>query len=216
MLIFHINPLNIFPVCTWSILDVGKFVFKVRSPSDVCLFDVDLSAAAVLEDEGVVEHALGDESAGNSRVLVRQDLAAKTLFLVFPQISDRDDGIAVAEFFDWFEGSTQLGPVSRFNVASMVLQVVVDLIVNVDRPLNITFDFLNVNVARSGLSTILRLQMFLADLIILSGAFKNLAAHQEEHAADGEEENTEQAEGDNGTLARWLRPPRAKGLLLEP
>lgn len=137
--------------------------------------------------------------------------------LVVPEVTDENDGVTVTELV-WFDVVTvQLGAISRLDITSMVLVEVIQLIVHVDWALNVVGDLLKIQHALALLSVfvVLGLQVLLAELIVLSAAFKDLLTEHVEYNTNGQENDTEDTESEHGAHGGGHGSPSWQCLLLE-
>ena len=210
--------MNIFPrFSIGRVLNIFELVLDIRSPCNFSFIDLNLDTLVILENVGIVEHALGYETAWNSWIGVLKLDLLSIMLLVVPEISNENDRIAVTELVCLDVVSVQLRAISRLDISSVVLVEVVQLIVDVDWALNIIWDFLEVNWALSflNLRVVLRLEIFLADLIVLRTTLENLLTKYVKYDTDGQEYNTEDAEGEHGAHCGGHWSPSGQGLLLE-
>lgn len=188
VLIGHIVPLNILPSkTTWGILDILKFVLDVRRPCNTGLNNSNGGTLLIFEIIGIIEHTLCNKTAWNCWSACVQRFFTNALLLVVPKIANSDNWIAVSELFYWQVVTVELGAVSRFDVPSVVLVEVVQLIVDIHWSFNIIRDLFKFNWAIPLLSiwVVLRLQIFLAFLVVLSRALENLFAKYVEYNTNG-------------------------------
>lgn len=214
----HILPLYVLPFFSirW-VLNILKLIHNIWGPCDTGLSNINSLILVILEDVGVIEHALGDETAWNGWQVVIEDLATNTFLLVIPQVSNLDNWIAVTQLIGCEIISIELRAIPGLHVSSVVLVEVVQLIIHVDWSLNFTSDLINVHgaIALIRARMVLRLQPVLAHLVVLGRALENLLAQHVEHDANCQENDTEDAEGQHGAHGCGHGPPGWQGLLLE-
>lgn len=93
----HVNPLDLFPrLSFWSIVSILKLILDIGGPGNTSLINGNLFALLVLKNECVIEQALGDETAWNRWVFIRECLALHAFLLVIPHVSNSNHWIAVS------------------------------------------------------------------------------------------------------------------------
>ena len=223
--ILNIEPLDIFPalssVC--GQLNIFEFIGHITGPGNALLNNVDLGTllrprVLLVQLEGVIEDRLGNQAAwGRWQIVVqwgvtlaRRWVHSHVELLVRPEVAHLDNWIAVRQVFQLQVAARQLRIVSRLDISPMVLVEVVQLVVNVNWPLDLTVDRLEVDDA-----VLLVLHVLEALLVIPLVQLHNSIAHDLEDNSDGEEDHTEHTEGQHGTHGSWHRSPSWQGLLLE-
>jgi len=93
----------------------------------------------------------------------------------------------------------------------VVLVKVVELVVEVDGRLDLVL--LDVELQLAGLGVVV--EKLFAQFVIGHLDLTDLVAHHVEHDSDGEEDDTEEAEGDHGAHGGGHWSPGRQGLLLE-
>lgn len=185
----HVEPLDILVrggsnfFRNFLFLQVLELILDIGRPSDACLVYWDLLALLVEELEGVIKYTLCYQTAWNSWVVLFKRLAVQVELLVLPEVSDLDDGVAVAQLVDGQVLAVKLVGISRFNVSSMVLVEVVQLIVHVHWSLDFLLNWGELDFTE--LSFLLKFRLAGRIFIILGCALKDLLAKNVKNNTDG-------------------------------
>lgn len=131
---------------------------------------------------------------------------------MFPEVTDLDDWVAVAQLVDGQVLAVELVGISRFHVSSMVLVEVIQLIVHIYWSFDLLFNWSKFDFTQF---IFLKFGLAIWVLVVLCGALEDLLTQHVEYNSDGEENYTENTEGKHCAHCCGNWSPGGQRLLLK-